>query len=257
VNTVRSPSLGVAETSVLARHTFKGTTFGLSLNATQRQFDSNRYQLTDADDLRDVAVTFHYGDAGFNSRLTAGYLADTAVDRMYFQGGVSGQFGEGKHGYDVELAANEAPTASALLQLRGKQNRASATVDLSLGRMGFARINAKAVDISTRISEQLNNFVGLSEIIGERSSTLSIGASLSRGGIAQNYPQVNSPRYFMNVRAGHTWPQKNFGLQFEAGAGMRIIGGDELSIGVSHNGLASSLLDRGRSRFGMNYRYHF
>jgi len=303
INNTTSPGLGILESSFVARHTFAGTSFGVSLNATRRQFDSNRYRLTDEDDLNDVAVTFHYGDAGFNTRLTAGYLADTVVDRTYFSGEVSGQFGElGKHGYDLELAMNEAPTASTLLQLRGKQNRVSAMVDFSVGRMAFARLNANALDISTRISERkvargistfaemglrgtmgshswsssvvastevndradevpeelrLNNGVSLSEIIGDRATTLSVGGSLSRGGLAENYPQVNSPRYFVNLRAGHRWPERTFGLQLEAGAGIRVIGGDELSIGLSHDGLVDALVDEGRSRFGMNYRYHF
>ncbi len=301
-NSTVGQDLSILESSVLARHTFKGSTFGIALNATQRQFDSVRYRLTDADDLSDIAVTLHYGDAGFNSRLTAGYLADTAVNRTYFSGGITGQLSEGKHGYDLEVALGEAATASTLLQLRGKQDRASATVNFSIGKMAFARFNVNAVDIATRVSERkvargistmaefglrgsmgshnwstsvvastevndrtdlvpeelnLNDQVSLSEIIGDKASTLSLGASLSRGGIAGNYPQVNSPRYFINMRAGHRWPERNFGLQVQAGAGMRIIGGDELSVGLSHDGLVNSLVDEGRSRIGMNYRYHF
>ena len=61
----------------------------------------------------------------------------------------------------------------------------------------------------------------------------------------------------MNGRVGHSWPERNFGVQLDAGAGMRIIGGDELSVGLSHDGLVDDVIGQGRTEFGVNYRLHF
>ncbi len=300
-NTV-APGIGILESTVLARHTFAGTTFGLSLNASRRQFDSSRYAISTDDDQTDLSLTLHYGGAALNSYLTAGNVSDAIVDRTYFIGGVRSQFGQGRHAVSVEMAMNETPNASTLLRLRGKQNRASANLDMSVGKLGFVRLSADATDISSRVSErkiarglsgiaefgirgtmgshswtssvmtsqavndretsvpaelELNNQIGLDEVIGENSASLSFGASLSRGGIAENYPQVNSPRYYLNARVGHRWPEKNFGVQFDAGAGMRVIGGDELSVGFSHDGIVNDVVGQGRSRLGVNYRFHF
>jgi len=302
VTSTVAPGVGILESSVLARHTFAGTTFGVSVDATRRQFSSDRYVLSEDDDVTDLAVTLHYGDAGFNSRLTAGYVADAEVNRTYVVGGFGSRFGNARHGFDVELAMNETPTSSTVLQLRGKQNRASAKLDASLGRRAFVRLSADATDITTRLSEQkiargvsgfaeiglrgtmgshswssslatstevndradtlaselaLNNQTTMDEVIGEKGSTLSFGASLSRGNIRGNYPQVSSPRYYLNARVGHRWPENSFGAQFDASAGVRVIGGDELSVGFSHDGLVDDLIGQGRSRVGLNYRFHF
>jgi len=302
VNNTVAPGFGVLESSVIARHTFAGTTFGVSVDARRRQFDSDRYILDDEDDVNDVAVTLHYGGSGLHSRLTAGYIADGEISRTYVVGGVGSRFSDGRHGFDLEVAINETPDASSILQLRGMQNRAKAAIDASLGRMGYMGLSASATDIKTRESEEkisqgvsgyaelgirgtmgshswstsiaanhetndrvdtvpteleLNNQVSMNEVIRETGSSLSFGGSLSRGDITTDYPQVNSPRYYVNARVGHSWPEKNFGVQFDAGAGVRVIGGDELSLGFSHDGLVSDFVGEGRSKVGVNYRFHF
>jgi len=300
-NTVSS-GLDVIESSFSARQTLSGSTLGLSVDAKRKQFSSERYVLTGDDDQTDIAITLHYGDAGLNSKLTAGYLADGEVDRTYFLGGISSQFNKGRNELNVEVAIDEVPTASTLLQLRGTQNRASAQLGLSVGTLGFVRLNADFTDVSSRVSEQrvsrglsgiaevgvrgnigshswsssvtastavndrtdvlpaefgLNNQVSIDEVITDKFSNVSVGASISRGNTSSNYPQVSSPRYFLNGRVGHSWPERNFGVQLDAGAGMRIIGGDELSVGLSHDGLVDDVIGQGRTEFGVNYRLHF
>lgn len=297
-----SSGLDVLESLFRARQTFSGTTLGISIDARRKQFSSERYLLSADDDQTDIALTLHYGDAGLNSRLTAGYLADGEKDQTYFIGGISSQFNEGKSDFDVEVAINEVPTASTLLKLRGAQNRASAQLGLSVGKVGFVRFSADVTDISSRITEsrvarglsgiaeigvrgsfgshswsgsvtastvandredelpadfELNNLVTIDEVITDKFSNLSVGASLSRGNTDSNFPQVSSPRYFVNARVGHSWPDNNFGVQFDAGAGVRVIGGDELSIGFSHDGLVDDVIGQGSSRLGINYRFHF
>lgn len=297
-----APGIGILESSVVARHTFDNTTLGISVDAKNQTFDSTRYLLSEDNERQDIAVTLHYGDAAFNTEFTAGYVRDETADRAYAKAKLSAQFAQGKHGVNVELATNETPTASTVLRLRGQQSRASAGVNVSIGRQGFAQLSATATDITTRVAEQkvarglsgqlefgirgtigshtwsgsvmassqstdraddvpqelmLNDQVNMNEVIARQGSTVSIGGSLARGGIASNYPQVSSPRYFVNARVGHQWPEKSFGFQFGAGAGVRVIGGDELSVGFSHDGLVNDLVGQGRSRLGVNYRFHF
>ena len=96
-------------------------------------------------------------------------------------------------------------------------------------------------------------------VIAAESAALALGGSISRGGVASQYPQTSSPRYFLNGIVGHAWPEQNFGVQLEGGIGMRVFGGDELSFSFSHDGLASTLVsgESNSTSFGLNYQYHF
>lgn len=99
----------------------------------------------------------------------------------------------------------------------------------------------------------------IGSVIASESTSLALGGSLSRGGIAGEYPQTTSPRYFLNGTVAHAWPDKSFGVQFEGGIGMRVLGGDELSFSFAHDGLAKTLASgvANSTSLGMNYRYHF
>ena len=105
----------------------------------------------------------------------------------------------------------------------------------------------------------LSRSVSVDNLISTESSSLSLGASLSRGGVGADYPQVSSPRYYLNANVGHTWPEATFGAQFDAGAGIRVLGGDELSVGFSHDSQPFGQLgkENDTTSFGVNYRYHF
>ncbi len=90
----------------------------------------------------------------------------------------------------------------------------------------------------------------------DSSSSVRLGASLSRGGVNSDFPQVTSPRYYVNASVGHAWPERAIGVQVDGGVGVRILGGDELSMGFAHDSQLD--LDAGASSiFGVNYRYHF
>jgi len=98
-----------------------------------------------------------------------------------------------------------------------------------------------------------------SGLVAKQSTSLLFGASLSRGGMHGDYPQTTSPRYYLNANFGHVWPQATYSAQFDGGAGIRILGGDELSIGFTHESqpLDQLTIDNSSTSFGMKYRYHF
>ena len=94
-------------------------------------------------------------------------------------------------------------------------------------------------------------------MIAEEQQRLSVGATLSRGGTQSDYPQVSSPRYYVHTNVGQTWPQETLGLQIDAGAGFRVLGGDELSFSVTHDAQQSTDDVEGETTLGLQYRYHF
>ena len=106
---------------------------------------------------------------------------------------------------------------------------------------------------------QLNPASNFDSILADNFTSLAFGASISRGGIGSDFPQVSSPRYFLNGTVAHAWPERAFGVLFEGGVGMRVVGSDELSLSFSHDTLASELGrgDANSTGFGVNYRYHF
>ena len=97
----------------------------------------------------------------------------------------------------------------------------------------------------------------LDSVIAEELQTLSVGATLSRGGFGVDYPQVSAPRYYLSTNVGKTWPDGTLGLQFDAGAGIRVLGGDELSFSVAHGALQSPRNINDATQLGLNYRFHF
>ncbi len=104
---------------------------------------------------------------------------------------------------------------------------------------------------------QLKNDSTLDNVIAEEQQRLSVGATLSRGGTQSDYPQVSSPRYYVHTNVGQTWPQETLGLQIDAGAGFRVLGGDELSFSVTHDAQQSTDDVEGETTLGLQYRYHF
>ena len=96
-------------------------------------------------------------------------------------------------------------------------------------------------------------------ILADRFTSLGWSTSLARGGVNSDYPQVSSPRYFINSTLGYSWPENAFGVQVEGGIGVRVLGGDELSFLFSHDTLASELVgdDANSTGVSLNYRYHF
>jgi len=106
---------------------------------------------------------------------------------------------------------------------------------------------------------QLSAQTNMDSVIAKQSARLGVGFSVERGGVGLDFPRSGSPRYFLNATVAHAWPAKNIGVQVNAGAGVRVLGGDELGFSLSHDSQAvtSSQAEPGTTAFGVNYRYHF
>ncbi len=114
-------------------------------------------------------------------------------------------------------------------------------------------------DREARLPDDLR-FIGnrsFDAVLEEEVQTLSLGASLSRGGVNADFPQVSTPRYFLSARLGQSWPQNVTGFQLGAGAGIRILGGDELSFSLLHDTQPTLSRTGDSTALGVNYRYHF
>ena len=104
---------------------------------------------------------------------------------------------------------------------------------------------------------RLSNGSSINSVLVEKVQRLSVGASLSRGGVNADFPQVSSPRYYINSNIGQNWPEQVIGFQIDAGAGIRVLGGDELSFSLSHETQPINRTSDNATSFGMHYRYHF
>jgi len=121
--------------------------------------------------------------------------------------------------------------------------------------------NRQQNDVESSLPEELalSSATTLESVLASESTSLTYGASFSRGGVQGDYPQTSSPRYYLNANMGYTWPDAAFGAQFDGGAGIRVLGGDELSIGFAHDTQPNSGLgaENDSTSIGINYRYHF
>ena len=139
------------------------------------------------------------------------------------------------------------------LGTRGNFGSHNWSSSVSVASSSYSREDALPTEL------QLSPTSSFDSILADNFTSLAFGASLSRGGIGSDFPQVSSPRYFLNGTVAHAWPERSFGVLFEGGVGMRVVGSDELSLSFSHDSLASELGrgDANSTGFGLNYRYHF
>ncbi len=296
--------LSIAETGFSVRHSFDSMNLGFAVDFTERQFSSDRYGLADIDSQSDVALTLFHGDRGFGGEVTAGFNMNDSDSLVYALTRHHLRNRSGTRTLSAELAYNEAASASAILRVAAKQNRATLGYEQALGHREYIKFQANINDITTRMQEsriarglqtrvelgirgafgsnvwstsvaanrtqndiaatmpaELNLAQGLyiNSILTDESTSLSFGASLSRGGIEGDYPQASSPRYYLNANVARSWPQATIGLQLDAGAGIRVLGGDELSIGFTHDTQPTNSVgsENDTTSVGVNYRYHF
>lgn len=304
VDSTSIEGLGIRQSGVAVRHMFPHTKLGVSVDVVNRSFDSEDYLLTTNGESRDVAIALHYGNRLSKSRLTTGYSVSDDIDLVFAQLQHVHRSLSGKTVLGAEIAYNESVELSPELRIAGLQNRASVSLEQSIGAREFYRIQANATEITTRVARnkvargfdaraeigvrggfgsnawttsvaagrQIHDRVSdlpdelnigenssLDSVVAKESTSLSVGASLSRGGMNGNFPQTTSPRYYVNTRVGHTWPDYAFGLQLDAGAGIRILGQDELSVEFKYDRQQDSDTGTGVdfTSFGLNYQYHF
>lgn len=294
--------LGVSETGFSLRHSLNALNLGLGLAVSQRQLDSDRYDLDGNDELSDVALSLFFGSSVSGGQITTGFMSTEDHDLNYASGKLFRQYRHARRELAAEIAYQEAATGSAELIIAGRQNRASVSVDQSFGRREFVRLSADATQIQTMVEQdkvatglggaaelgmrgafgsnvwstsvragqvsyqreadlpeelRLSDQTSFDGVLAKEVQTLSLGASLSRGGINGDFPQVSSPRYYLNANMGQSWPARQLGFQFDAGAGIRVLGGDELSFSVAHDTLGNAGKSDDATSLGVNYRYHF
>lgn len=219
--------------------------------ASGRLFQQNRRA------RREIAAEIAYNEAATNSAelLIAGrqHRATLTVDQ-----------GFGRREF-VRLSANATQIntrvaqdsvarglgGTAELGMRGTFGSNAWSASVRAGQISYDRENVLPSEL--QLSEQ-TSFDG---VLAKDVQSLSLGASLSRGGVNGDFPQVSSPRYYLNTSLGQIWPDRAVGFQLDAGAGIRVLGGDELSFSVTHDTLGNAGKSDDSTAVGVNYRYHF
>jgi hypothetical protein len=176
-------------------------------------------------------------------------------------------------GYDADIGRREFVRVQAdatQINTRVEQSKVARGLGgaVELGMRGSFGSNSwstsvRAAHVDREREPQLPAELRLSEgstldgVLAERAQSLSVGGSLSRGGLNADFPQVSSPRYYLNASLGQNWPDKVVGFQVGAGAGIRVLGGDELSFSVSHDTQPTLSSSADSTAVGVSYRYHF
>lgn len=292
--------IGTTTRGVSIRHSLIRYPLGLGIDVSQRSITTNRFDYDGENELSEVALSLFFGDHLQGGRITGGLLSED--ERAYGSASFFTKSQNEKRLYSAELAFREQLTESAELYLGARQNRASASLDASLGRLPFLRLQADAKQINARTSGERfadglgaqaelglrgrfasNNWSAsvqagqisyqrsdnlpdelrlrrrstVNSVLQEQAQRVSVGASLSRGVVNDEFAQVNSPRYFLNARLGHSWPSRELGLSLGGGAGIRVLGGDELSFSIRHDAQGVSRSEGTFTSLGIGYRYHF
>jgi hypothetical protein len=185
--------------------------------------------------------------AGVQNRATLALNSD--IGKHQFMR-LSAELTEINTRFDQEQVATGVQGA-AELGVRGALGSNQWTASVQASQVIRDRVDALPESLRLRPDSTLDS------VIAEELQTLAVGATLSRGGIGVDYPQVSSPRFYLSTNVGKSWPQGTLGLQLDAGAGIRILGGDELSFSVAHGALQTPRNTDDATKLGVNYRYHF
>lgn len=146
-------------------------------------------------------------------------------------------------GYTVEAAISRAVTTGPTY-----------AVDLRL--IGQTTRNTPAGALPADLVSRMPAGTIPADLVPEEFSFVGAGFGLYRGMPDQPYPLTASPRYFLDVNAGYSRPEGDFSISASAGIGMRVLGGDELSLtlGIDQEGTAAASRS---SRVMLGYQYFF
>ncbi|MDC0434575.1 tetratricopeptide repeat protein [bacterium] len=253
-------SLTDLSASVFFNDTYQSATMTFGISSAEQgdlNYATGAYSISTHDGRVELSTEVAYNEtinfspelviAGAQNRLTLGL--DAALGRYEF----------------VRLRA-DASEINTRIQQRRVANGLGGSVELGLrGNFGSNNWSTSVMasqqnyDRESVLPEELRLSTGSSvnSVLAETVQRLSFGASLSRGGVNANFPQVSSPRYYLNSNVGQNWPEQVIGFQIDAGAGIRVLGGDELSFSVSHETQPINRASDNATSFGMHYRYHF
>ncbi len=227
-------------------------------DAFGRAYASSKHHLRSVDGRRTLSAEFGYNEPSTSSALFRLTAIESRLSIGYEQA-------LGLREY-VKLQANVKDIKTRVQQsriVRGLGTRMEFGIRGAFGSnvwsTNIAASHLQNNMVSNLPAEIASSPASSSAILAQESTALLLGASLSRGGVSGNYPQASSPRYYLNANIGHVWPLDTINAQFDGGAGIRILGGDELSIGFTHESqpLDQFTAQESTTSIGLNYRYHF
>ena len=286
-------NLSVTESGLSLRHTLSAADLGFEVEYRRNRLSSDVLAVANADE-NDLAVSAHFGNSTRGGRLTAGINSNDADDLNYTSGEYYIRDRSGRRELVSEVGINEVAENAAEFRIGAKQNRAEVSFQSTIGRREFVRVSGNVNELATRATnEKIARGVGASIEVGttgtvgsnnwrmgfvasgekneleplsnlsgfllDETQQVAVSATWSRGAIRSDYPSVASPRYHLSARLGHSWPSDNTGVRFEAGAGFRVLGNDELSLQLEHNSDALEVFNttESLSTFGIQYINHF
>jgi polysaccharide biosynthesis protein PelB len=107
--------------------------------------------------------------------------------------------------------------------------------------------------LPSEVAQRLPAGATTSFLIADEFGSLGISTRLSRGQIKSNYPQVGSMRYFIDAWVGQSFPVNDLAYRINAGFGTRILGSDELSLGLFADETKNKIEDQ--NSWGINLLY--
>lgn len=105
------------------------------------------------------------------------------------------------------------------------------------------------------LQARLRPGAGLSDLVSEEFRSLGISTYLARGELRSTFPQVASPRWFVDAWLGYLQPDDNLGVNLSAGIETAVGGSDELGL-IGNYGDQFSAGDNGWQMY-LYYRYFF
>ncbi len=152
---------------------------------------------------------------------------------------------------------------SDALLAKGIYTRAEVGIRRTAGSLAWGSSVSLASERNDRAERLPSEFVlgqgsSLNNVIAEERTTLSLNGSLARGGVGNHYPNMASPRFYINGSVGYAWPDERLGMNVNAGAGVRVIGQDELALRLKQSATlqGEDLAEDGRT-LGIDYRFQF
>ena len=255
-----------AERSSVALSLFrKGAThgFGLTVGVTDdgregRLFGVARYARRDPDGRREAVIELARNEAADESaELRLAGVRDRVILSM--------ESAVGERAFArLSAEANEIRTRVDERRLaRGLGTRAELGLRGGFGTIAWSGSVVAASSRRHRVERlpeelRLGADTTLDAVLPERAGSLSLNGSLARGGVGGDFPDVASPRWYLNGGVGQAWPDRTFGLQLDAGVGVRVIGDDELAFAFGRDArLAGRRARADLSTFALSYRHRF
>ncbi len=134
---------------------------------------------------------------------------------------------------------------------------AMGTNDLQIRLQGTWMANDLAAILPADMAARLPAGATVADVIPADYAALGLGGSLARGALADRAPRVGGLRYRLDGWVGPVWPENRLGYALEASLGTRLLGSDELSLGVAYSDVLNVVAGQANARLQVQYRYFF